>query len=375
MATSMAAAIAATMPEKQAAPSSAPTAVATHEAIPASMAKLMDVEAETPLTSVELDGLVVMKIMKHSHETSNANGLLLGIDLDGILNVTNSFAMPNITDDDEKSNKAAANARYQVAMLRQLNEVQGDDSVVGFYQACTLGGFLRQSLIEQQALHQEKLRHGGVVVVHDISGASRGVASLKAFRLSAGFRKAHKAKKFDTPSLINHQLTFSSIMEEFPVTVRNSSLLSAFISSLSWPSAPTSLSPSAFPSAPLAPSFVSFDLAPTAHLERLVDAADAVKAEEGNLAYHARQHARERTRAEAKRADENAQRAADGVPPLTEEDFARMFKLPPEPSRLESMLLLGQLDAHAKSTAAASAAEMVKMYLARPEAARSGAAS
>lgn len=59
-----------------------------------------------------------------------------------------------------------ANARYQTAMLRQLNEVQGDDSVVGFYQSCTLGGFLRQSLIEQQALHQEKLRHGGIVVVH-----------------------------------------------------------------------------------------------------------------------------------------------------------------------------------------------------------------
>ncbi|KAG8720754.1 hypothetical protein FRC08_018295 [Ceratobasidium sp. 394] len=316
----MAAAIAATMPEKQSAPSSAPTAVATHEAIPASMAKLMDVEAEIPLTTVELDGLVVMKIMKHSHETSNANGLLLGIDLDGVLNVTNSFAMPNVSDDDEKSNKAAANARYQVAMLRQLNEVQGDDSV--------------------------------------------------AFRLSAAFRRAHKAKKFDTPSLINNQLTFSSIMEEFPVTVRNSSLLSAFISSLSQPSAPTSLSPSSFPSAPIAPSFTSFDLTPSSHLERLVDAADAVKAEESNLAYHARQHARERTRAEAKRADENAQRAADGLPPLTEEDFARMFKLPPEPSRLESMLLLGQLDAHAKTTAAASAAEMVKMYLARPETAR-----
>lgn len=48
-----------------------------------------------------------MKIMKHSQESTNANGLLLGIDLDGVLSVTNSFAMPNITDDDEKSNKSA----------------------------------------------------------------------------------------------------------------------------------------------------------------------------------------------------------------------------------------------------------------------------
>lgn len=58
MATSMAAAIAATMPERQAAQTAAPTAASTHEAIPASMAKLMDVEAEIPLTTVELDGLV-----------------------------------------------------------------------------------------------------------------------------------------------------------------------------------------------------------------------------------------------------------------------------------------------------------------------------
>ncbi|CAE6480904.1 unnamed protein product [Rhizoctonia solani] len=361
MATSMAAAIAAAMPERQAAQTAAPTTAVIHEAIPASMAKLMDVEAEIPLTTVEVDGLVVMKIMKHSQESSNASGLLVGIDLDGTLNVTNSFAMPNLTDDDDKSGRAAANARYQVAMLRQLNEVQGDDSVVGFYQSCTLGGFLRQSLIEQQALHQERLRHG------DISGATRGVASLRAFRLSEAFRKAHKTRKFDTASLISNQLTFSAIMEEFPVTVHNTSLLSAFLASLSLPTQPISLSPSAFPSAPIEPSFIPLDLNPNTHLERLVDAADAVKAEEGNLAYHARQHARERTRAETKRAEEDAQRTSQGLPPLTDEEFARMFRLPPEPSRLESMLLLGQLDAHAKGAAVASSAEMVKMYLARPE--------
>lgn len=51
-------------------------------------------------------------------------------------------------------------------MLRSLKEVQGDDSVVGFYQATTLGSFYSQSFVETQAIHQEKLRHGGVVVVH-----------------------------------------------------------------------------------------------------------------------------------------------------------------------------------------------------------------
>jgi translation initiation factor 3 subunit H len=51
-------------------------------------------------------------------------------------------------------------------MLRSLREVQADDSVVGFYQATSLGAFFNQNLVEIQAIHQDKLRHGGVVIVH-----------------------------------------------------------------------------------------------------------------------------------------------------------------------------------------------------------------
>jgi translation initiation factor 3 subunit H len=51
-------------------------------------------------------------------------------------------------------------------MLRSLKEVQADDSVVGFYQATTLGAFFNQTLFDTQAIHQDKLRHGGIVIVH-----------------------------------------------------------------------------------------------------------------------------------------------------------------------------------------------------------------
>ena len=46
--------------------------------------------------------------MKHSREgqTSNAHGLLLGLDLDGTLEVSNSFALPHhFNDDEDKSSK------------------------------------------------------------------------------------------------------------------------------------------------------------------------------------------------------------------------------------------------------------------------------
>jgi translation initiation factor 3 subunit H len=51
-------------------------------------------------------------------------------------------------------------------MLRSLKEVQADDSIIGFYQATTLGAFLNQTLVDTQAIHQDKLRHGGIVIVH-----------------------------------------------------------------------------------------------------------------------------------------------------------------------------------------------------------------
>jgi translation initiation factor 3 subunit H len=99
--------------------------------------------------------------------------------------VTNSFPLPHSSgDDDEKSSKTTSMSyliainrlytpvlagRYQTAMLRALKEVRADDSVVGFYQSTTMGAFFSQTLVDTQAVHQEKLRHGGVVVVHGIA--------------------------------------------------------------------------------------------------------------------------------------------------------------------------------------------------------------
>ncbi|KAJ3985683.1 translation initiation factor 3 subunit 3 [Lentinula detonsa] len=362
---SMAAALAASLP----APSAAPTPVApTYEAIPPSMSTLIDVEAEISLECVQLDGLVVSKILKHACDSSSSSpiGLLLGIDLDGVLEVSNSFALPyHSGDDDDKSAKSVA--RYQASMLRSLKEVQGDDSIVGFYQASTLGAFFNQNLIDLQAIHQDKLRHGGVVVVHDVSQTARGNASFRAFRLTSAFQDAYKKSNFSTASLASHQLTFSSILEELPLKIHTNPLLSAFLGEFSSPSKNTlgSSSASAIP-----PSFSVLDLNSgglTKNLEHIVDALDNYRNEEGNLAYLSRQIARERAKADnyvAKRKEESAARVAQGLAPLPEEDVTRLFKIPPEPSRLESMLQLGQVDAYAKSLAETTSTGLVKMYAA-----------
>ncbi|THH20639.1 hypothetical protein EW146_g764 [Bondarzewia mesenterica] len=367
MATSMAAALAASIPAPQAAPT--PTAP-TYEAIPASMSKVIDIEAEIPITSIQLDGMVVSKIIKHSSEAQSSivHGLLLGLDLDGILEVSNSFPLPHHTNDDDE--KLAKNTgRYQASMLRSLKEVRADDSVVGFYQSTTMGAFFRQTMLDTQVIHQERLRHGGVIIVHDVSQTARGNASFRAFRLSKEFIDAYKKRDFSSQSLIIHKLTFSSILEEIPLTVRTNPLLSAFINTISQPhSSPVPDAPLGEPLSALPPTYSSLDLgngSVTKNLEHVIEALDNYKTEEGNLAYLSRQIAREKARADAfmsKRKEENAARVAQGLAPLPEEDMNRLFKIPPEPSRLESMLLLGQIDAYAKTLEGTASTSLVKMF-------------
>jgi len=166
--------------------------------------------------------------------------------------------------------------------------------------------------------------------------------------------------------MVNHKLMFTSILEEVPLKIRANPLLSAFVTTLS-EHRPTSLTQPLHTSL----SYSTLDLGNptlTKNLENVVEAIDNYKTEEGNLAYHTRQIARERARADAytaKRREENANRVAQGLAPLPEEDVRRLFKIPPEPSRLESMLLLGQVDAYAKTLEGTSGLSLVKMYAAR----------
>ena len=175
-------------------------------------------------------------------------------------------------------------------------------------------------------------------------------------------------------SLIDHRLTFSTILEEVPLKIRTNALVSAFLGALTEPSPSpaTAASPAlASSSAAIPPSYSRLNLGTSntpRNLELITEALDNYKTEEGNLAYLQRQIAREKTRADAyvaKRKEENASRVGAGLPPLPEEDVSRLFKIPAEPSRLESMLLLGRIDAYGKSLEETASTGLVKMYAAK----------
>lgn len=176
--------------------------------------------------------------------------------------------------------------------------------------------------------------------------------------------------------MINHQLTFSSILGEIPLKIHTNPLLNSFLGILTKSTAlaiPDAKPEEAYESA-VSPSYAALDLGTagvTKNLEQIVDALDAYRTEEGNVSYLSRQIARERAKADnyvAKRKEENQARIGQGLVPLPEEDVTRLFKIPAEPSRLESLLLLGQVDAYGKSLGDTASTSLVKMYAAKASA-------
>lgn len=153
-----------------------------------------------------------MKIIKHSSQTfpTTATGSLVGMDVNGTLQITNSFPFPTVdipaTDghQDSTSNLAAAaprakaNAAYQNEMIKFLREVNVDANNVGWYTSTSMGNFVNANTIENQYFYQKEMNEKTVALVHDVSRSSQGSLSLRAFRLSPSFMAAYKEGKFTT---------------------------------------------------------------------------------------------------------------------------------------------------------------------------------
>ena len=154
-----------------------------------------------------------MKIIKHSSQAfpTTATGSLVGMDVNGTLQITNTFPFPTVdipsTDghqQDTASNIAAAaprakaNVAYQNEMIKFLREVNVDANNVGWYTSTNMGNFVNLNTIENQYFYQNQMNEKTVALVHDVSRSSQGSLSIRAFRLSPAFMTAYKESKFTT---------------------------------------------------------------------------------------------------------------------------------------------------------------------------------
>ncbi|RAO65459.1 uncharacterized protein BHQ10_001471 [Talaromyces amestolkiae] len=336
-------------------------------------------EKETPLAAVQVEALVVMKIIKHSSQTfpTVATGSLVGLDVGGTLEITNTFPFPVVEVPPEShfdtstpnaaaaAPRAKANTAYQAEMLRMLREVNIDAQNVGWYTSANMGNFINLNVIENQFFYQKELNERTVALVHDISRSAQGSLSLRAFRLSPQFMNAFKENKFTSEQLQKSGFRYQDILVELPVKIHNSHLLTSFLHQLPspLPSEPLDLPPSlsalkngaAAQSNVLSPNFDNLSLSIDPFLEKncdlLLDAIETHHSENNNFQYYQRSLAREQQKIaawQAKRKAENASRATLKQAPLPEDEWQRLFKLPQEPSRLESMLNTRQVEQYSR---------------------------
>ncbi|KAI9248209.1 hypothetical protein BDA99DRAFT_470719 [Phascolomyces articulosus] len=326
-----------------------------------------------PLHTVQLDGLVVLKIIKHCRESypNDVTGQLLGLDETGTLEVTNCFPFPSDCDEN-------ASAQYQLDMMRCLRAVNVDNNTVGWYRSAHLGNFVDSNLIDTQYSYQKSLSAHSAVIIHDVSkSAAQGNLSLRAFRLTDAFMKQY-SKKFTTESLAKAKLSFSTIFEELPIQVHNSHLVTLMLHNIEMPKLDASRlkSPATFSqhtelddAKSLSPNFDVLDLEldpfMQKNLEYLLDCSDVQQQELNNYQYWQRSVAREQTKMQAwltKRRQENQIRAEKGQQPLPEDEVNTLFKLPPEPSRLDNMILTAQMHNFTKQLNQFAGPSLARLY-------------
>ena len=187
----------------------------------------------SPLREVQVEALVVMRIIKHSTSAfpTPATGCLVGMDVPSAagtqLQVTNCFPFPttlpeqSTTPDQYYQQDAAAlaaaapraknNVPYQNDMIKYLREVNVDAQSVGWYISTSMGNFVNQNFIENQSFYQRAADEKTVALVFDVSRSSAGSLNLKAYRLSPSFVASYREGKFTTeryvPTVSKHVRT------------------------------------------------------------------------------------------------------------------------------------------------------------------------
>ncbi|KAL9124960.1 MAG: hypothetical protein Q9217_005768, partial [Psora testacea] len=351
---------------------------------------------DVPLKAVQVEALVVMKIIKHCSQTfpTPATGFVVGMDKNATLEITNAFPFPTVeappTDGYHDHNtpanlastapRAKSNITYQAEMIRKLREVNVDANNTGWYTSTNLGHFIHSTFIENQYHYQKDMNERTVAIVHDVSRSSQGSLSLRAFRLSPSFMTAYRDNKFMAESLQKSNLRYQDILLELPLHIHNSHLLTSFLHSLPNTAPPSEAQLSQPPTLqslanvqdPLSPNFTSLNLSIDPFLTQttdlLLDSIETHHTELNNYQYYQRQLAREQAKIAAwqtKRKSENASRVMAKQSPLPEDEWQRLFKLPQEPGRLETLLNSRQVEQYARQVDGFTAAVTGKMFAVR----------
>merc|ERR1712168_1103097 len=294
-------------------------------------------ESETPQSQIEvvqIDGLVVMQLIKHCHEMEVGNmgiaqGALLGLPADTRLEITHSF--PFISPSEEV---AESDEDYQLAMMRRLRMVNVDHFHVGWYQSANFGNFLSPQVLESSYAYQTSVEDS-ICLIFDTGKTGKGFLSMKAYRLTPAAIKLFREGEFHAEAIKNIKVSHDTLFQEVPIVVKNSHLVNELLLELS-EDVDT-----------LGSSFLDLGSANVLEdqLKYLMETVDELNQEAIKFNKYqnvALKQCQEKARWAQKRQVENTARTARGEEPLPDEDINKVFKPIPPPSKLNSLILSGQ---------------------------------
>ena len=114
-----------------------------------------------------------MKIIKQCRDffPSPTSGHLLGLDVNGVLQITNSYPLPSSQDDlPPGANLETERRKQQDRWIRSLSEVNVDNNMVGWYQSAYLGNFMNSRVIDGlvAAGQNQMLNDKAILIIHGI---------------------------------------------------------------------------------------------------------------------------------------------------------------------------------------------------------------
>ncbi|KYF40354.1 putative eukaryotic initiation factor-3, subunit 3 [Toxoplasma gondii ARI] len=328
-------------------------------------------KASYPLRVVEVDSLVLMKVLKHCKENypTPVNGQLLGIDCRDRLEVTNCFPLPQkkdimaqvqrekgISEKDLEERIDEEFDKYQDKMAELMHDVNVDCFTVGWYQTLSFGDLKNKDIIDSLVLYQEAIDKA-IVLGFDPMLNSMAKKAFKAYRVNPEF--VQKYHEFEQDVSKYSKLRAKDILIEVPLVVVNPFLVEAFL--MDW-AVHDPLQNQA--------DFDSLELDQSVYMEKNLSmlslSLEALGDEQDKLQRYQRESLKQQQLQKQlleRRRLENDQRRLRGEPLLPADLDGPAFRKIDPPSQLNTLMMSSQAQLQCEEINAACSETLGKMFL------------
>ena len=175
------------------------------------------------ITTVQLDGLVLLKIINHAKESAPdvVSGQLLGLDNHNTLEITASYPLPAAL-------SSAAEDAYQLDMMKMLRQVNVDNNTVGWYQSLGYSSPFDAQLVDAQYHYQRQVPNA-VMLLYDPVQTARGRLTIHAYRLSDTFMSVYERNGMYQHIFNDKNMKSTDIFTLLPIKIHNSHLVHGFL--------------------------------------------------------------------------------------------------------------------------------------------------